>query len=88
MHYIISVTYLIRKVTRRLRNGENLAEYGDILRPEDVQKILHVGRNTVYRYLAEGTIKSIRIGNQYRVPKLYLIDFIYPGSAAGKEKIV
>ena len=72
MHYIISVT----------------SEYGDILRPEDVQKILHVGRNTVYRYLAEGTIKSIRIGNQYRVPKLYLIDFIYPGSAAGKEKIV
>ena len=72
---------------------KNLAEYGDILRPEDVQKILHVGRNTVYRYLAEGTIKSIRIGNQYRgnqyrVPKLYLIDFIYPGSAAGKEKIV
>jgi predicted site-specific integrase-resolvase len=36
---------------------KNLAEYGDILRPEDVQKILHVGRNTVYRYLAEGTIK-------------------------------
>ncbi|MER2027347.1 MAG: helix-turn-helix domain-containing protein [Lachnospiraceae bacterium] len=53
-----------------------------------MQKILHVGRNTVYRYLAEGTIKSIRIGNQYRVPKLYLIDFIYPGSAAGKERIV
>ena len=67
---------------------KNLTEYGDILRPEDVQKILHVGRNTVYRYLAEGTIKSIRIGNQYRVPKLYLIDFIYPDSAAGKEKIV
>ena len=43
---------------------KNLTEYGDILRPEDVQKILHVGRNTVYRYLAEGTIKSIRIGNQ------------------------
>ena len=25
---------------------KNLTEYGDILRPEDVQKILHVGRNT------------------------------------------
>ena len=67
---------------------KNLAEYGDILRPEDVQRILHVGRNTVYRYLAEGTIKSIRIKKKKKDPKMYLIDFIYPGSAAGKEKIV
>lgn len=67
---------------------KNLAEYGDILRPEDLQNILQIGRNTVYKYLVEGTIKSIRIGNQYRVPKLYLIDFIYDGSAEGKERIV
>ena len=33
---------------------KNLAEYGDILRPEDVQKILHVGRNTVARRIKSG----------------------------------
>ena len=57
-----------------------LDDYGDILRPEDIQKILCIGRNTVYKYLAEGEIKSIRIANKYRIPKKYLIDFIYPNN--------
>ena len=56
---------------------QKLDEYGDVLRPEDLQNILHVGRNTVYKYLADGTIKSIRIGTKYRIPKQYLIDFLY-----------
>ena len=59
-------------------NNGILADYEDVLRPEDVQAILHVGRNTVYKSLAEGKIRSIRIGNQYRIPKRYLIEYIYP----------
>ena len=55
-----------------------LAGYDDVLLPKDLQKILHVGRNTVYKYLADGVITSIRIGTQYRIPKKYLIDYIYP----------
>ena len=55
-----------------------LTEYKDVLLPEDVQKILQTGRNTVYSYLADGTIKSIKVGGKYRIPKLYLLDFIYP----------
>lgn len=57
---------------------EMLTEYNDILLPEDVQKILHTGRNTVYNYLAEGKIRSLKIGGKYRIPKLYLLQFIYP----------
>ena len=59
-------------------NKNILEEYEDVLRPEDIQKILHVGRNTVYKVLAEGELKSIRIGNQYRIPKQYVIEFLYP----------
>lgn len=55
-----------------------LSGYNDVLLPEDVQKILQTGRNTVYTYLAEGKIKSIRIGGKYRIPKLYLMEFMYP----------
>ena len=55
-----------------------LTEYNDILLPKDVQKILQTGRNTVYSYLANGTIRSIKIGGKYRIPKLYLLEFIYP----------
>lgn len=55
-----------------------LKEYGDILLPGDVQKILHIGRNTVYKYLANGTIKSKCIAGKYRIPKLYLLEYMYP----------
>ena len=57
---------------------EVLTNYDDILVPKDVQNILHIGRNTLYQYLSDGTIKSIRIANKYRIPKQYLIDFMYP----------
>lgn len=62
-----------------------LAGYNDILLPEDVQKILHTGRNTVYKYLAEGKIKSLRIGGKYKIPKLCLLEFIYPDKDFSKE---
>lgn len=57
-----------------------LNEYDDVLVPADVQKILHIGRNTVYKLLTEGTIQSIRIAGKYRIPKKYLADFMYPDS--------
>lgn len=60
--------------------------YNDILLPEDVQKILQIGRNTVYNYLAEGKIRSMRIGGKYRIPKLYLLQFIYPDMKIREEK--
>ena len=62
-----------------------LAEYNDILKPEDVKKILQIGRNTVYDYLKNGTIKSIMIAGKYRIPKLYLLEFMYPDLELIKE---
>ena len=64
-----------------------LAEYNDILKPEDVQKILRTGRNTVYNYLKNRTIKSIMIGGRYKIPKLYLLEFMYPDMIYVKEAI-
>ena len=62
-----------------------LVEYNDILKPEDVKKILQIGRNTVYDYLKNGTIKSIMIAGKYRIPKLYLLEFMYPDLEFIKE---
>ena len=64
---------------------ELLKDYPDILLPDDVQKILQTGRNTVYLYLANGTIRSLKIGGKYRIPKLYLMEFIYPGMKITQE---
>ncbi len=62
-----------------------LSEYNDILLPEDVQKILHTGRNTVYSYLADGRIKSLKVGGKYKIPKIYLLQFIYPDIDFSRE---
>ena len=62
-----------------------LVEYNDILKPEDVKKILQIGRNTVYDYLKNGTIKSIMVAGKYRIPKLYLLEFMYPDLEFIKE---
>ena len=54
-----------------------LSEYPDVLMPEDVMKILHIGRNSVYKYLKDGTIRSITIAGKYRIPKYYLKQYLY-----------
>ena len=63
---------------------EFLKNYNDVLLPEEVQEILHIGRNAMYGYLADGTIRSIKIAGKYRIPKLYLLEFLYPGMSAEK----
>ena len=50
--------------------------YPDILNANDVQEILSVGKDTIYRLLENGDIKSIRIGRIYKIPKIYLEEFI------------
>ena len=67
--------------------AQMLTEYNDVLLPEDVQKILRTGRNTVYNYLAEGKIRSIMVGGKYRIPKLYLLEFIDPDKNFTEEAV-
>ena len=62
-----------------------LTEYGDVLSISDVMKILRIGKNTVYGYLKNGTIKSMMIAGKYRIPKLYLLEFMYPDMEFVKE---
>ena len=62
-----------------------LEDYDDVLLPKDLQKILHIGRSTVYRLLSNGTIKSLKIGSSYRIPKAYLETFIYKEKEERKQ---
>lgn len=51
-------------------------KFGDVLTISDTCIALKLGRNTVYRLIHNGTIKSIKIGKKYIVPKIYIIDYI------------
>lgn len=46
-----------------------LKNYKDILSVEDLCEILSIGKNTAYRLLKSGEIKSVRIGKVYKIPK-------------------
>lgn len=57
---------------------ELLESYDDMLTPKELQTILRVSRGTVSRLLDEGSIKSIKVGCSYRIPKVYLEEYLYP----------
>ena len=46
------------------------------LRLEDLMPILDIGRNTAYELVRCGTIRSIRIGRQLRIPKDALVAYL------------
>ena len=43
---------------------------------EDLMPILGIGRNTAYRLVQTGEIRSIRIGRQIRIPKQIILDYL------------
>lgn len=53
-----------------------LENYGDVITPKDLCKILRIGTNTAYLILQNKTIPSIRIGNKYIIPKASVINFL------------
>ena len=43
--------------------------YPDVLSVKQLCEILDIGKNTAYRLLQSGEIKSIKIGKVYKIPK-------------------
>lgn len=58
-------------------NSENtFREYPDIVSVEQMTEMLNVGRNTAYKLLSNGSIKSIRIGRVHKIPKQSVISYL------------
>jgi len=53
-----------------------LKNYKDILTVKELCEILGIGKNTAYRILKSGEIKSVRIGKVYKIPKKYLKEYL------------
>jgi len=52
-------------------------EFPDVLTMDDMQKALGIGRTMAYRLINNGRIKHMRIGKAIKVPKQFLVDYIY-----------
>lgn len=55
---------------------EMFNSYPDVLEVEEVQKMLRIGRNAIYKLLKKGDIKSLRVGKKYIIPKTSVINFL------------
>ena len=50
--------------------------YPDVVSVDEIQEMLRIGKNAVYQLLKEGTIRSIKVGKRYIVPKKFIIEFL------------
>ena len=48
----------------------------DILTLKELQKLLHIGKNTALRLVQSGEIDAFRVGNQWRIPKECVMTYI------------
>lgn len=51
-------------------------EYSDVVSVEQMTEMLDIGRNTAYKLLNNGSIKSIRIGRVHKIPKQSVISYL------------
>ena len=49
----------------------------DVITVKEMMDILAIGKNTAYKLLQDGTIKSFRIGKTYKVLRKSLQSYIY-----------
>ena len=55
-------------------------DYPDVVRIEELQEMLHIGRNAAYDIVKDGKIKTIRVGKRYIIPKASVINFLESAS--------
>lgn len=58
-------------------------EYNDVVKINDLIKMLGIGRNTAYKLVKTNAIPSIRIGRKHYITKQQVIAFLNGDSVSG-----
>lgn len=57
--------------------GEMFADYPDVVDVSGLQSMLgNIGKQTAYELVRKATIKAIKVGKLYRIPKINVIAFL------------
>lgn len=52
-------------------------EYPDVVAVEDLRQMLGgISRKLAYKLLAENEIRSVRVGREYKIPKVCVINYL------------
>lgn len=61
---------------RNIQNNEIFRDYPDVVTIDDLQSMLHIGRNTAYKMLQDNIIKTLKVGKKYIIPKTSVVNFV------------
>lgn len=61
---------------RDIQNNEIFRDYPDVVTIDDLQSMLHIGRNTAYKMLQDNIIKTLKVGKKYIIPKTSVVNFV------------
>lgn len=56
--------------------GMIFKEYPDIVSAEQISEMLGISDKSVYRLLQSGAIKYLKVGRIYKIPKIYILDYL------------
>lgn len=51
-------------------------DYPDIVDVKQLQKMLGISRHLAYDLISEGTIRGVKIGNAFKIPKVNVIRYV------------
>lgn len=60
------------------------ADFPQVLKVSDLARVLGIGRRHSYKLVADGTIRSVRVGRAIRIPRSALVEFLDGSAAAGR----
>lgn len=52
------------------------SSYPDVVSVEQLSQMLGISTKTAYKLLKEKKIKAITIGRTYRIPKIFVLDYL------------
>ncbi len=60
--------------------------YNDIVNLEDLQKMLDIGKNKAYELLKNKEIESFKLGREYKISKIAVINYINSKIGTNKDE--
>ena len=52
------------------------SNYKDVVTVEQLAEMLDIGLTLAYRLVRQKTIKSIKVGREYKIPKQFVINYL------------
>lgn len=56
--------------------NEIFKDYPDVVSVEQLMEMLQIGQVLAYRLVKKGTIKSRKVGREYKIPKVAVIAYL------------